>query len=145
MDAVTMRKIAKAVRDKYGRKGWFEQDQDVEDLDGAQDPFIYLIHHIHHVAGRAKTGVEEELHHCPLFVQRNGEGEYYTIDDVRAGERVYHVIMMRDGQEAPPNTLYDHLGNGYRIVAKQLANRNVWVVAGLKPGQEVIWSDAQAK
>lgn len=119
--------------------------QEIKDLAGAQDPFVYLIHHIHHVAARGKTAVREELHHCPLFISPEAEGAHYIVDDMRSGNRVYHVIVLGQGQDPPPDTLYDHLGNAYRIKRQTLGGRQVYVVDGLKRGQDVIWSDAEAE
>jgi len=119
-----------------------EQRTEPDDLAGAQDPFIYLIHHVHHLAGKGRQ-VREELHHCPLFARPGEQGAEFTVDDLRDGERVLHVVQV-EGATQVPDTLYDHLGNAYRIVARQVAGRRVWVVAGLKPGQKVAWSDAEA-
>lgn len=124
-----------------------EMDPAVDDLEGAQDPFVYLIHHIHHVATKGKTAVREELHHCPLFVSRDAddaEGDHYMVDDMRVNDRVFHVLVFGTGQADPGDTLYDHLGNAYRIVRKQIGGEEKWVVAGLKRGQKVKWSDAEA-
>ncbi len=111
------------------------------DLTGAQDPFVYLIHHVHHVAGNGKAAVKEELHHCPLFANADATGSEYQVDDIRIGDRVAHVIL---GEAEPPRTLYDHLGNAYRIQRGEAGDKVIWTVAGLKGGQEVKWSDAEA-
>ncbi len=121
--------------------------EEINDLKGAQDPFVYLIHHIHHVPaqGSGTASVSEELHHCPLFVSPDAEGDAYHVDDMRDGNKVLHVLIDVRENETPPETLYDHLGNAYRIVLTTVEGRRVWVVAGLKKGQKVKWSDAEAR
>lgn len=125
-----------------GGAGGEQDGRQPDDLAGAQDPFVYLIHHVHHLAGKGKA-VREELHHCPLFAATGERGQEYVVDDLRDGDRVYHVVQVEGGAQ-PPDVLYDHLGNAYRIVRREVAGKAAWVVAGLKPGQKVVWSDAEA-
>lgn len=120
------------------------REEQVKDLRGAQDPFVYLIHHIHHVASRGTGSVTEELHHCPLFVSKREDAKAYHVDDIRDGNRVLHILIGVPEGETPPDTLYDHLGNAYNIVRDTVQARTVWVVTGLKKGKKVKWSDAEA-
>lgn len=90
------------------RYNWEVKHNDL--LTEEEQDTLYLIHHMHHFKRGNK--IVHELHHCPLFSQKNMEGEKFNLDHLTTKNKLYHIVLGN-----PPTTLYDHQNNIFKITS----------------------------
>ena len=67
---------------------------------------LYLIHHMHHYQNGSNA--VHELHHCPLFSEKEMKGKKYSIAHLLIDEKLYHILDRK-----PESVLYDHANNSF--------------------------------
>lgn len=94
----------------------------------SEEDWVYLIHHMH--PPEARKGIKykmEELHHCPMFENKNMGGKKYNQMHIRDGRMLVHALDIKDNEKFPI-VLYDHLNNAFPIVIMNINNKKYAVI-----------------
>lgn len=134
-DALIMREY-RARCEKAWKAGTLN-GHDLETIDEAiekalnvdEKDWLYLVHHMH--PNKKNLLSMEDLHHCDMFSQKDTEGDVYTLKHVKISKKnIIHVIDTKDIEDMP-ETLYDHLDNGFTVKNRTINDTKYIVLAGL--------------
>lgn len=103
----------------------------------AEQEYIYLIHHLH---PPEKAEDMETVHHCLLHQKKNGKGPKWEQMHVKDGKVFWHALKVKDVDKVP-ETIYDHLNNGFKIKIMEIDKINYAVIYGLVSIKKTKWSD----
>ena len=102
----------------------------------AEQDWVYLIHHFH---TPSKASAMEVPHHCYLFTDRNLKGKRFEQQHVKDGRVYQHVLRMKN-LDSPPEKVYDHLNNAFKVVVRKIGNKEYPVIDGPVRLRDVKWS-----
>jgi hypothetical protein len=103
----------------------------------AEQEYIYLIHHLH---PPEKAVDMETVHHCLLHQKKNEKGLRWEQMHVKDGKVFWHALKVKDVDKVP-ETVYDHLNNGFKIKIMEIDKINYAVIYGLVSIKKTKWSD----
>ena len=82
---------------------------------------LYLVHHMHHF--KRGESIQHEIHHCPLFSEKDMKGEKYRIKHLLVKGKLFHIL-----DKLFFGFLYDHLNNSFKIAIKKKKNKKYSVL-----------------